>query len=72
MSNISGPVRATQWVKSSYSGGEGGQCVEWAPEHAVATGEFFIRDSKIPNAPHLTLTGEAFAGLIQFARQAAV
>ncbi|MFH8751160.1 DUF397 domain-containing protein [Streptomyces rimosus] len=72
MSSTPDPVRATQWVKSSYSGGEGGQCVEWAPEHAVASGEYLVRDSKVPGGPHLVLTGGAFAGLIQFARQAAV
>ncbi|MFF3274913.1 DUF397 domain-containing protein [Streptomyces chrestomyceticus] len=71
MSSTPGPVRATRWVKSSYSGGEGGQCIEWAPEHAAVTGEYLVRDSKAPDGPHLTLTGEAFAGLVQFARQAA-
>ncbi|MEU7190526.1 DUF397 domain-containing protein [Streptomyces sp. NPDC045369] len=60
------------WVSSSYSQTNGGECVEWAPEHAVATGEYLVRDSKTPNGPHLTLTGDAFAGLVEFARQATV
>ncbi|GFE16392.1 hypothetical protein Sgleb_44390 [Streptomyces glebosus] len=57
-----------RWVKSSYSN-NGGQCIEWAPEHAAATGEFLVRDSKDLNGPQLTLTREAFAGLVEFARQ---
>ncbi|MQY12835.1 hypothetical protein SRB5_29740 [Streptomyces sp. RB5] len=60
--------QSVRWVKSSYSGGDGGQCVEWAPDHARATGEFLIRDSKDPNGPRLTLTREGFAGLVEFAR----
>lgn len=59
--------QSIQWVKSTYSGGEG-QCIEWAPDHARAAGEFLIRDSKNPNGPHLTLTNEGFAGLVEFAK----
>lgn len=67
MSNTHGP-RPDQWVKSTYSGGEGGQCIEWAPEYAHATGEFLVRDSKDPQGPHLTLTAEGFARLVAFAK----
>ncbi|OON80715.1 DUF397 domain-containing protein [Streptomyces tsukubensis] len=56
-----------RWVKSSYSD-NGGTCVEWAPEHAAMTGEFMVRDSKDPNGSYLTLTGEAFAALVTFAK----
>ncbi|PJN38073.1 DUF397 domain-containing protein [Streptomyces sp. CB02959] len=56
------------WIKSSYSGSNGGSCVEWAPEHAAATGEVLVRDSKNPNGPQLTLTRESFAGLVEFAK----
>ncbi|MCX4394865.1 DUF397 domain-containing protein [Streptomyces sp. NBC_00264] len=59
--------RSIRWVKSTYSGGEG-QCVEWAPDHARATGEFLIRDSKTPDGPHLALTNEGFTGLVEFAK----
>ncbi|MFD7667255.1 DUF397 domain-containing protein [Streptomyces sp. NPDC059788] len=72
MSSTPRPMRATQWVKSSHSGGEGGQCIEWAPEHAVATGEYLVRDSAFPDGPCLKFTGDEFSGLIRFARQAAV
>ncbi len=33
-----------QWVKSTYSSGNGGQCVEWAPQLATA-GNVPVRDS---------------------------
>ncbi|WP_432140398.1 DUF397 domain-containing protein [Streptomyces sp. bgisy084] len=57
------------WSKSSYSS-NGGQCIEWAPEHAAATGEFLVRvrDSKDPNGPQLALTRQGFAGLVEFAK----
>lgn len=60
------PVR---WVKSSYSSGDGGQCIEWAPDHARATGDFLVRDSKDAVGPHLTLTADQWAGLVAFARK---
>ncbi|ANZ17344.1 DUF397 domain-containing protein [Streptomyces noursei] len=56
------------WIKSSYSGSNGGSCIEWAPKHAAATGEVWVRDSKNPDGPHLTLTADAFAGLVAFAK----
>ncbi|MEV0438957.1 DUF397 domain-containing protein [Streptomyces spectabilis] len=56
------------WVKSSYSNGQGGECIEWAPGRAAATGEFLVRDSKDPNGPRLILTREGFAGLVEFAK----
>lgn len=55
------------WVKSGYGNGQGGECVEWAPAHARATGEFKVRDSKNPAGPHLTLTAVGFAGLVALA-----
>lgn len=57
------------WVSSTYSGGQGGNCVQWAPDHARATGEFLVRDSKDPHGPHLTLSREGFAGLVEFAKR---
>ncbi|MGW2862531.1 DUF397 domain-containing protein [Streptomyces sp. NPDC001205] len=56
------------WTSSSYSQSNGGECVQWAPQYAAATGEFLVRDSKDPNGPHLTLTAEGFAGLVAFAK----
>ncbi|MGW0712449.1 DUF397 domain-containing protein [Streptomyces sp. NPDC002643] len=68
MSSTPDPSTTAQWAKSTYSGGEGGQCIEWAPGHARATAEFKVRDSKNPSGPHLTLSRRAFAGLVEFAK----
>ncbi|MGP3638696.1 DUF397 domain-containing protein, partial [Streptomyces sp. 24-1644] len=51
------------WVKSSYSGAEGGQCVEVAN----ATGSVRIRDSKVPAGPILIVTPHAWAGFVGLA-----
>ncbi|MGX2995613.1 DUF397 domain-containing protein [Streptomyces sp. JNUCC 64] len=56
------------WTKSTYSGGEGGQCVEWAP--GPAPGLVRLRDGKVPDGPRLLLTARAFAGLVDLARGA--
>ncbi|MFI1888697.1 DUF397 domain-containing protein [Streptomyces jumonjinensis] len=64
-----GPMR---WVKSTYSGGDGGQCIEWAPAMAATTRVVPIRDSKRPAGPSLAVSAEAFAGLVAMARTADV
>ncbi|MFF9274516.1 DUF397 domain-containing protein [Streptomyces griseosporeus] len=51
---------ALQWVKSSYSGDEGGQCVEVAAEPTT----IHIRDSKTPDAPHLTVTPTTWSAFL--------
>ncbi|QDY77107.1 DUF397 domain-containing protein [Streptomyces qinzhouensis] len=59
------------WVKSSYSGPNGGDCVEVAR----ASGDTIavaVRDSKNPTGPHLHLTPRAFAGLLTYARGASL
>ncbi|MES9604472.1 DUF397 domain-containing protein [Actinomadura sp. NPDC000929] len=48
------------WRKSTYSGGDEGECIELAP----LDGRVGIRDSKNPSAGHLTLTRQTFAALI--------
>ncbi|MEV7346303.1 DUF397 domain-containing protein [Streptomyces sp. NPDC093544] len=70
MSNTHDLSRA-EWVKSSYSGGNEGQCVEWSPAYAIAHGVVPVRDSKTPAGPTLILSPEGFAGLVAFARSAA-
>ncbi|MFJ8230397.1 DUF397 domain-containing protein [Streptomyces sp. NPDC094448] len=57
------------WVKSSYSN-NGGSCIEWAPAHATASGIVPVRDSKCPTGPILTVSVDAFAGLVALARSA--
>ncbi|MGW0087872.1 DUF397 domain-containing protein [Streptomyces sp. NPDC003328] len=63
MSNT-GPV---QWVKSSYSGGEGGQCLEWAPSVAAASGIVPIRDSKNPQGGTIKVEPASWRRFVSFA-----
>ncbi|MEC4018460.1 DUF397 domain-containing protein [Streptomyces sp. H27-D2] len=72
MNNTTEPSTISPWVKSTYSGGEGGQCIEWSPAAAAATGVVPVRDSKNPTGPVLTFTREGWAGLVEFARNADV
>ncbi|MCU7707061.1 DUF397 domain-containing protein [Streptomyces albidoflavus] len=68
MTSTSATPPSLTWVKSSYSNGQGAECVEWAPEHAALTGQVLLRDSKTPHARYLTLTPESFAGLVSLAK----
>lgn len=60
------------WFKSSYSGSDGGNCLELAHEgrtSAPGTGTeaepaVHIRDSKTPTGPVLTLTPTAWASFV--------
>ncbi|MFC8091136.1 DUF397 domain-containing protein [Streptomyces sp. NPDC057301] len=56
-----------QWRKSSYSGDEGGQCIEIAatPHTTIA-----IRDSKNPAGPIVTLDPAAFNSFLGWAKAA--
>ncbi|MEV8354904.1 DUF397 domain-containing protein [Streptomyces niveus] len=47
---------ALEWFKSSYSGDEGGNCVEVAAHPAAV----HVRDSKVTDGPVLTLTPAAW------------
>ncbi|QDN77364.1 DUF397 domain-containing protein [Streptomyces sp. S1A1-8] len=60
-----GSVPELAWFKSSYSGAEGGQCVEVAacPE-AV-----HVRDSKDKGGPILSFTSEGWAAFVKFSTQ---
>ena len=49
-----------EWVKSSYSSGDEGQCVEFAPGVAATAGVVPVRDSKNPAGPALTFSLEAW------------
>ena len=51
------------WFKSSYSGAEGGECVEVAE----ASGAVLIRDSKQHAGPVLAVGAEAWAGFVVLA-----
>ncbi|WP_436792053.1 DUF397 domain-containing protein [Yinghuangia sp. YIM S10712] len=72
------------WIKSSHSGGSGGDCVEVAPAwtkssysggsggnclEATATPTLLhVRDSKLPNLPILTFQATHWAALTNFLR----
>ncbi|MGW2274647.1 DUF397 domain-containing protein [Streptomyces yangpuensis] len=49
------------WHKSSYSGGSGGDCVEVCDAHP---GLVPVRDSKLPDGPHLTFRGPAWKAFL--------
>jgi hypothetical protein len=57
-------IPAGDWHKSSYSGSNGGECVEWAPAHVTATGEVPVRDSKDPEGPALSFPPAAWSAFI--------
>jgi hypothetical protein len=65
MNTADTPVTAQElaWFKSSYSGAEGGQCVEIA----IAPDAVRIRDSKDRSGPVLTATSQEWTGLIRLA-----
>ncbi|GGV79990.1 hypothetical protein GCM10010294_51510 [Streptomyces griseoloalbus] len=48
------------WLKSSYSGDEGGECVEVAP----ATTVIHVRDSKERGGPQLAFPRRAWYGFV--------
>jgi hypothetical protein len=48
------------WFKSTYSGGEGGECVEVATGRAAVR----IRDSKEHGGPQLAFAPEAWASFV--------
>ncbi|WP_326795274.1 DUF397 domain-containing protein [Streptomyces sp. NBC_01808] len=58
-----GSSRELAWVKSSYSGSGGGNCVEVA----AAAERVHVRDSKNPSGPVLTVSPEAWASFVAFA-----
>lgn len=53
-----------KWTKSSYSGPQGGDCVEVA----VAPGVVHVRDSKGTDRPAVTASPDAWAAFVRYAR----
>ncbi|MEV7884977.1 DUF397 domain-containing protein [Streptomyces sp. NPDC002817] len=51
---------ALQWFKSSYSGSEGGDCVEIATQPTAV----HVRDSKNPSGPQLAVAPDAWAAFV--------
>jgi hypothetical protein len=53
----------SNWRKSSYSGDQGGDCVEVAELPSAAIG---VRDSKTPAGPILTVDPAAFSSFVDW------
>ena len=49
---------AATWYRSSYSGGDGGNCLEVADGHPTLVP---VRDSKVPHGPKLVFRAETWA-----------
>ncbi|MEV5504861.1 DUF397 domain-containing protein [Streptomyces orinoci] len=49
-------------MKSSYSDGNGGTCVEWAP--TFASGIVPVRDSKAPHGPFLAFPASSWSTFV--------
>ncbi|MFJ9816799.1 DUF397 domain-containing protein [Streptomyces sp. NPDC101151] len=56
----------TTWRKSSYSGGEGGNCLEVADGHSTLVP---VRDSKAPHGPKLVFRPDAWSAFIENLRR---
>jgi hypothetical protein len=56
------------WFKSSYSGAEGGDCVEVA----TGTGVVHVRDSKTVAGPLIAVSPETWAGFVVLAASSKV
>lgn len=59
-----GPQSPTSaWTKSSYSTGNGGECVEVAADDT----DILVRDSKDVGGPMLRVSPEAWSGFVRMA-----
>lgn len=54
---------APHWFKTSYSGAEGGDCLEVAAQSEAV----LVRDSKNPTGPMLTLTQRGWSAFVAYA-----
>ncbi len=62
-------TEALQWFKSTYSGSEGGECLEVAFTGGESAGEraVHVRDSKNPAGPTLRITSASWAAFSAYA-----
>ncbi|WP_059006214.1 DUF397 domain-containing protein [Streptomyces specialis] len=56
-----------EWIKSSYSQGDGGQCVEFSTTF-VTSGVVPVRDSKSPHGPAVVFPAEGWAQFLSAVR----
>ncbi|MFI0940534.1 DUF397 domain-containing protein [Streptomyces sp. NPDC021020] len=64
--NTASDLTTAAWIKSSYSAGNGGACVEVAPGFP---GIVPVRDSKDPEGPALTFGTSAWHAFVSAVRQ---
>ncbi|UNS99062.1 DUF397 domain-containing protein [Streptomyces tubbatahanensis] len=55
----------TQWIRSSYSDGTGGNCVEWAPGLAFGGDLVPVRDSKDTGRVPLSFPSAAWSAFVE-------
>jgi hypothetical protein len=65
MNTAQSQIHSLQWHKSSYSSGEGGECVEIAPTPAAV----HLRDSKTPAPGILAVRPAAWSAFLALARR---
>ncbi|NSC21375.1 DUF397 domain-containing protein [Streptomyces albus subsp. chlorinus] len=59
------------WIRSSYSDGEGGNCVEWAPGLVSVEGGVPVRDSKDTSRCPLAFSPTAWQAFIEEVKHSA-
>ncbi|MCY0941937.1 DUF397 domain-containing protein [Streptomyces antarcticus] len=66
---MSNPPNPPEWVKSSYSGNGGGNCLEFAPSVAAITGQVPVRDSKLlEGSPVLSFGDSQWTAFVSFTK----
>jgi hypothetical protein len=60
-------LSCAEWVKSTYSGSNEGNCVEFSRDLVSSLGVVPVRDSKVSAGPVLMLTPGAWSGFVAFA-----
>ena len=64
-------LRAAEWVRSSYSDANGGQCVEFSRTFAPV-GAIPVRDSKSPQGPSLICAAGGWVAFVSAVRSGAL
>lgn len=57
-------LTTAEWIKSSYSDGSGGQCVEFSRTFAQTHGTVPVRDSKNPHGPALSFPADGWSSFV--------
>ncbi|MFC9237441.1 DUF397 domain-containing protein [Streptomyces decoyicus] len=57
-------LAAAEWVKSSYSDGDGGQCLEFSHALTQPHGLVPVRDSKNPDGPALAFPARGWSAFV--------